>query len=455
MFVPAHEPAAFISYSRDDSEFALRLAQDLKAAGASVWLDQLDIPPGRPWDNAIEDALSDAPQMLIVLSPSSARSDNVRNEISFALEQGKIIIPVLYMDCVVPLRLQRTQRIDFRADYARGLTALLAHLQVMRPDPLVLQKAAEGDALRRAAWQAREAEAKRLREMEDRRERDAEREVRVQRDRQGEAAVVREEQRKVEREAVERRENQFRIPSQPPFQSGEGDTSQQPLQSSWQRISRRAPLILSAIIVMLVVVLVYVLRLHPSQPLQSNPSARTQQPVAVGGFSGNGQQASPSAPTAATNPVPPKQKVAAAERPAAASSAKPLLLPKQDTARGRQIVVVSPLPDAMQLDKQACNSGEANSCERTCNLGEANGCSRLGYLYEFGNGASKNLQKAAVFYQKGCDGGDPWGCRDVALLYLAGNGISQNIDKAKQLYKKGCSLGDQPSCDALKNAKFQ
>ena len=48
---------AFVSYSRTDSEFALRLAQDLKAADANIWLDQLDIPPGKPWDDAIEDAL--------------------------------------------------------------------------------------------------------------------------------------------------------------------------------------------------------------------------------------------------------------------------------------------------------------------------------------------------------------------------------------------------------------
>src|ERR1700722_13504734 len=67
-------PAAFISYSREDSEFALRLAEDLKAAGASVWLDQLDIEPGRPWDSAVEQALIDAPKMLLVLSPSSAKS---------------------------------------------------------------------------------------------------------------------------------------------------------------------------------------------------------------------------------------------------------------------------------------------------------------------------------------------------------------------------------------------
>src|SRR6266852_3699466 len=30
---------AFFSYSRQDSEFALKLAKDLRAAGAAVWLD--------------------------------------------------------------------------------------------------------------------------------------------------------------------------------------------------------------------------------------------------------------------------------------------------------------------------------------------------------------------------------------------------------------------------------
>jgi hypothetical protein len=169
-YVNASASSAFISYSREDSEFALRLAQDLKAAGAPVWLDQIDIEPGAPWDNAIEDALEAAQYMVLVLSPASARSANVRDEVSYALEQGKIVIPVLYVDCVVPLRLQRKQRIDFRADYARGLEALLDHLRVMHPNPQVLEKAAEADAHRQAAWQAREAEARRLAELKEQRE---------------------------------------------------------------------------------------------------------------------------------------------------------------------------------------------------------------------------------------------------------------------------------------------
>jgi hypothetical protein len=117
--------AAFFSYSRDDSEFALRLAEDLKSAGASVWLDQMDIEAGQDWDTAVEGALTQAPRMLLILSPSSVKSKNVRNEISFALDEQKNIVPVLYRDCTVPLQLHRVQYIDFRTDYARGLKALL------------------------------------------------------------------------------------------------------------------------------------------------------------------------------------------------------------------------------------------------------------------------------------------------------------------------------------------
>jgi hypothetical protein len=43
----AHD--AFVAYAREDGEFALRLAKDLKAAEALVWLDQLDIKPGERW----------------------------------------------------------------------------------------------------------------------------------------------------------------------------------------------------------------------------------------------------------------------------------------------------------------------------------------------------------------------------------------------------------------------
>jgi len=122
--------AAFFSYCRDDSEFALRLAEDVKAAGAVVWIDQLDIEPGQEWDSAIEDAVTRCPRMLLILSAASVQSRNVRNEVAFALDERKSIIPVLYQDCRLPLQLRRIQHIDFRTDYARGLKALLKILGV-------------------------------------------------------------------------------------------------------------------------------------------------------------------------------------------------------------------------------------------------------------------------------------------------------------------------------------
>ena len=131
----AHAPTAFISYSREDSEFVLRLAEDLRAVGARVWLDQLDIEPGQAWDSAVEKALVESGRMLLVLSPASAASKNVRNEMSFALEENKVIIPILHRDCAIPLQLHRIQRVDFRTDYAHGLNALLTHLASQSAEP--------------------------------------------------------------------------------------------------------------------------------------------------------------------------------------------------------------------------------------------------------------------------------------------------------------------------------
>jgi hypothetical protein len=117
--------AAFLSYCRTDSSFALRLAEDLKANGADVWIDQLDIPPGAAWDRAVETALSKSPTVLVILSPSSSCSENVLDEVAYAIQKKKRVVPILYRDCDVPLRLARLQYIDFRFDYDHATKVLL------------------------------------------------------------------------------------------------------------------------------------------------------------------------------------------------------------------------------------------------------------------------------------------------------------------------------------------
>lgn len=122
------DQAIFISYSRSDSDFAMKLANDLREAGINVWLDQLDINTGERWDRSIQSALRECPRLLIILSPDSMNSDSVMDEVSYALQEEKQMIPILFRECDIDFRLRRLQHIDFIMDYGLGFTKLLALL---------------------------------------------------------------------------------------------------------------------------------------------------------------------------------------------------------------------------------------------------------------------------------------------------------------------------------------
>jgi hypothetical protein len=114
----------FLSYARANADFALRLGRDLRSAGVDLWIDQLDIPPGVPWDRAVQEALEACPTVLVILTPESVSSRSVMDEVSYALEENKRTVPVLYRSCRVPFQLRRLQYIDFTSDYAAGLSQL-------------------------------------------------------------------------------------------------------------------------------------------------------------------------------------------------------------------------------------------------------------------------------------------------------------------------------------------
>ena len=132
----------FISYSRKDSDFALKLGKDLKEKGVNVWLDQLDIKTGQIWDDEVEKALNSRNQFLIILSPESVSSKNVMDELSYAFEENKQIIPVLINDCKRPFRLRRYQFSDFTKDYEKGLNDLLRAFDIKVEDEIIKESKA-------------------------------------------------------------------------------------------------------------------------------------------------------------------------------------------------------------------------------------------------------------------------------------------------------------------------
>src|SRR5688572_24496961 len=100
----------FISYARDDRDRAAALASALEATGVSVWWDR-HIPPGRTYDDVIEEALTAARCVLVLWSEHSTDSRWVRAEASAAADRG-ILVPVLIEPVEPPLEFRNIQAAD-------------------------------------------------------------------------------------------------------------------------------------------------------------------------------------------------------------------------------------------------------------------------------------------------------------------------------------------------------
>jgi hypothetical protein len=123
----------FICYARSDGSFVLPLAEALRGRDVPVWIDQWDIPASADWDKTIDEALYSCTEFLIVLSPASVDSNEVRAELRVALSEKKPIIPVLFRQCRIPRQLMLTQHIDYtnrQPDDQPGLAEIVSALSV-------------------------------------------------------------------------------------------------------------------------------------------------------------------------------------------------------------------------------------------------------------------------------------------------------------------------------------
>jgi hypothetical protein len=125
----------FLSYSRADEDFALRLAKDLQALGVAMWIDRFDIRPSEHWDRAIERAIRGCRNVVAILSPRSIASENVADEISLAIDAGKPVISIMIEPCALPLRLTRRHLIDATAGYEAALKQCFAEIESGKSGP--------------------------------------------------------------------------------------------------------------------------------------------------------------------------------------------------------------------------------------------------------------------------------------------------------------------------------
>ncbi|MBT0608672.1 toll/interleukin-1 receptor domain-containing protein [Aequorivita echinoideorum] len=102
----------FISYSRRDTAYVSTLVEALRKQGFEVWFDK-NIRTGTDWDDTIEEELKRADAVVLILSKTSVESENVKDEISYAIGLDKPVNPIKIEDCDVPMRLARKQFVDF------------------------------------------------------------------------------------------------------------------------------------------------------------------------------------------------------------------------------------------------------------------------------------------------------------------------------------------------------
>ncbi len=100
----------FISYAREDRDKAKALAELFQQQDWSVWWDR-SIPPGRSFDEVIEEALGAAKCVVVLWSKNSASSDWVKGEAAEGLRR-KILVPVRIDSANVPLEFRRLQTVD-------------------------------------------------------------------------------------------------------------------------------------------------------------------------------------------------------------------------------------------------------------------------------------------------------------------------------------------------------
>jgi uncharacterized protein len=149
----------FISYSRDDLNFADQLDAALNACGFECLIDRHGISGGEDWKRRLGNLISEADTIVFVLSPSSARSEICDWEVEEAARLNKRILPVNCQPLEGASPPPRLRELNYIFSYEEpkipgsgfgtGLASLIAALNTdfdwLREHTRYLQRATEWD----------------------------------------------------------------------------------------------------------------------------------------------------------------------------------------------------------------------------------------------------------------------------------------------------------------------
>ena len=394
----------FISYSRDDLDFADQLDAALDACGFACVLDRHGISGGEDWKRRLGNLISEADTVVFVLSPTSARSEICAWEVEEAARLGKRILPVncrLLEGVSPPPRLRDLNYIFFHEDpkapgsgFGTGLASLVAALNTdfdwLREHTRYLQRATE--------WDKGGRPANRLLSGDDiveakawaaRRPKSAPEPTALHLD------FIRASEEEAEaRSSAQRKQLAAMAAAQTERETALHEAEEALKQAADAQRRRARVRNIAFVVVSIFAALAAWLGLRAEQQRMTADKLR---------------------------------QVAEEQR----QQADHLL------ASATKIIVK--LPDQVDIDtKKEMFAVFQTGADR----GNATSMANLGLLYEKGFGVAQDYAKAREWYEKAAAEGNEIAMGYLGLLYEKGFGVAQDFDKAREWYEKAAEKGD-------------
>jgi len=121
----------FLSHAHGDRRFLSRLVAMLRCHGIPFWYSKTHLIGAQQWHDEIGRALARCDWFLVVLSPQATKSEWVKRELVFALNERRYrgkIVPVLFKSCNynrLSWTLGEFQIVDFTNNFEEGARKLL------------------------------------------------------------------------------------------------------------------------------------------------------------------------------------------------------------------------------------------------------------------------------------------------------------------------------------------
>jgi TPR repeat protein len=476
----------FISYSRDDLEFADQLNAALDACGFECFIDRQGISGGEDWKRRLGNLISEADTVVFVLSPTSARSEICVWEVEEAARLGKRILPV---NCrplegaSPPPQLRERNYIFFHADpkaapgsgFGTGLAKLIAALNTdfdwLREHTRYLQRATEWDRGGRPANRLLSgddiAEAK---AWVARRPKNAPEPTALHLD------FIRASEEEAEaRSSAQRKQLEAMAAAQAERETALHEAEEAQRKRATMARIRNIALVAVSILALLAALLGLFAEQQRRTAEQSRKIAEEQRALAE-----EQRQQADDILEGATNifvKLAPQmdtdtKKEAFAVFQRGADHGDMISMLNLGTSYANGDVVAQDYAKAREWFEKAADKGNAHAMgylgglyrngrgveqdyakarewyEKAADKGDTDAMVNLGELYGNGRGVAQDYAKARAWYERAADKGDALAMNNLGLFYQNGQGVAQDYDKAREWYEKAADKGDT---DAMVN----